>query len=186
MSEQYLPRHSRKILRALIEVVKPAREGFDLPLEDFMVESMDEFYSYFPFHMKVGFPLGLLLLEYGTFIFMGRPSRFSRMSMKDREEYVRGWVNSGMALRRDLIKGVKGICLMAYYSHPEVMAHIGYDLEEHLKRVNDDEPCDPEAVRFFRDLGYDRNVPIGFPAYDRVDIITHDTAPEGGGQGGAG
>jgi len=174
---QYLPARAAKVLRALIEVVKPKKPGFDLALEDYMLEFLDHFYSHFPFHMKIGFPAGLYLLEYGTFIFGRTPRTFSSMNMEQRTQYVKGWINSRMALRRDLIKGVKGVCLTAYYSHPEVMDHIGYSINEHMERANRGEPCDPRAAEFFRGLGYDRNSRIPWPAYDHVVVTTRDTLP---------
>jgi len=180
MSEYNLPKKSRQVLRALIEVVKPRKPGFDLPIEDYMLDFLDQFYSAFPLQMKIGFPLGLYLLEYGTFIFGGGAKPFTRLEMDKRERYVKGWINSRMLLRRDLIKGVKGVCLTAFYSHPEVMAHIGYDLDAHMERVNQGEPADAEACKFFRDLGYDRNTRVPYPGQDRVDIINHDTPPADG------
>ena len=177
MSEHYLPNKARAVLRALVEVVKPRKPGFDPPIEEHMVEFLDNFYSYFPWHLKLLFPLGLYLLEYGTFLFQGSLRPFSRLGPDQRERYVQGWITSRMALRRDLIKGVKGVCLTAFYSHPEVMAHIGYDLPAHIARVNRGEPSDPEACRYFRDLGYDRNTWVPYPGYDRVDLISHDTPP---------
>jgi len=179
MSATNLPKPARKIARALIEVVKPQKPGFDLPLEDYMLEFLDEFYSHFPVHMKLLFPVGLYLLEFGTFIFERKPRRFSRMSLPEREQYVKGWVESRLMLRRDLIKGVKGVCLTGFYSHPEVMAHIGYDLPAHLERVDKGEPCDAEACRFFRELGYDDNRRIPYPAFDRCEVICHDTPSAG-------
>ena len=178
--EYHLPKKARKVLTALIEVVKPKKEGFDLPVEQGMVDFLDNFYSYFPFHMKIGFPAGLYLLEYGPLIFSGSITPFTKMAPEKKTEYVKSWINSKMAARRDLIKGVKGVCLTAYYSMPEVMEHIGYDLEDHIERVNGGEACDPEAVKFFRDKGYDRNSRIPYPAYDHVEIKTHDTPPPEG------
>ena len=175
MKETYLPKRARRIVRALIEVVKPRKPGFDPPLEDYMLEFLDNFYSYFPFHLRIGFPLGLYLLEYGTFIFHAWSRPFSKLSLPEREHYVKGWINSRFAIRRDLIKGVKGVCLTAFYSHPDAMKHIGYDLPAHLDRVNGGEACDAAAVKYFRDRGYDRNSRIPYPAYDKVTVICHDT-----------
>lgn len=185
MAEHSLPSGARRTLRTLIEVVKPRKPGFDLPAEDFMLDFLDNFYSYFPFHLKLGFPIGLMLLEYGTFIFHGSARTFSGLSAESREKYVQGWINSRLGVRRDLIKGVKGVCLTAYYSHPEVMKHIGYDLEAHLERVAKGEPACPEACEYFRGRGYDNNTMVPYPAYDRVDLICHDTPSEDGKQGGA-
>jgi len=58
------------------------------------------------------------------------------------------------------------------------MEHIGFNLQEHLDRVSRGEPCDAEAVKFFRDKGYDRNSRIPYPAYDHVTVTCHDTLPE--------
>jgi hypothetical protein len=177
MRKGHLPRKARKIVRALIEVVKPRKPDFDLPVEDEMLEFLDNYYSHFPWHMKFLFPVGVYLLEYGTFIFKAWLRPFTILPLSKKEIYITDWIESRMALRRDLIKGVKGLCLTAFYSLPQVMEHIGYDLPGHIERVNKGEPCDPEACEFFRDLGYDRNSRIPYPAYDRVDLITHDTLP---------
>jgi hypothetical protein len=162
---QNLSRLSQRTVRALIEVAKPRRPDFDLPLEDEMLEFLDGFVKYFPPHMKILFPLGLLLLEYGTFIFMGRLKPFSKLPLEEREKYVQGWVESKIPLRRDLIKGVKGLCVASFYSNHQVMDHIGYDIEDHLRKVNGvDGPARPaniEARDYFKKLhergewGYD-------------------------------
>lgn len=160
----------RRIVRALIEVVKPRKPGFDPPVEEEMLEFADTFYGYFPWHMKVGLPLGLYLLEFGPIIFQGTFSRFSRLSLEARDLHLQDWVNSKLGLRRDLVKGMKALCLPAYYSNPEVMAHIGYDLEAHLRKVNGvgqpAEPASAEACEFFRKLGYDHNHRIPYPGRD--------------------
>ena len=179
MAQHHLPERARRVARALIEVVKPKKPGFDPPLEDYMLDFLDDFYSNFPLHLKIGFPLGLYLMEYGTFIFHAWPKPFTKLSPGERVAYVKGWIVSRLSIRRDLVKGVKGICLTAYYSHPEVMKHIGYDLPGHLAAVNRGEPCDMEACDYFRELGYDRNSKIPYPGYDRVDLICHDTPPAG-------
>jgi hypothetical protein len=127
-----LPGWALKILRALTEVVMPRGETFDMDLTDHVLEFIDRYVGFFPIHLKIGFPLGLLLLEFGPLIFMRRFKRFSKMSLDEREEYVKGWIDSKMALRRDLLKGVKGLVMVAFYSHPKAMEHIGYDIENHV------------------------------------------------------
>lgn len=123
---------SRKILRALAEVVMPRGKNFNLDLNDYSVDIIDRYVGYFPPHLKLGFPLGLMLLEFGPILYMRRFRRFSNMSLEDREKYVELWVDSNSAARRDLIKGVKGLVLVAFYSHPSVMEYIGYDIEAHV------------------------------------------------------
>lgn len=152
-------RGTERIIRALIETLKPRKPGFDPQIEDELLKVADDFIGALPSHMKILFPLGLRLLEYGTLIFVPSPIPFSRMSLASREKYIRGWMESKIALRRDLIKGMKAIAMTGYYAHPEVMKHIGYNLEEHLKRINVVDlntppavPCDAEASQYFKEL----------------------------------
>jgi len=169
MTHNLSPR-CRRIIRALVEVVKPRKPGFDLPLEDDIVDFADLFVGYMPWIMKTAFPFGIYLLEYGTLIFHGTLRPFTRLSLPERDRYVQGWVDSKISLRRDLIKGMKTLGLTYYYATPEAMAHLGYDLEKHLHKVNGvgqaQEPASAEACAFFRKLGYDRNEPIPWPARD--------------------
>jgi len=166
----HLSRRCRRIIRALVEVVKPRKPGFDLPVEDEIVDFADLFVGYMPWHLKTAFPLGIYLLEYGTLIFHGTLRPFSRLSLEERERYVKGWVDSKISLRRDFIKGMRALCLPAYYSIPEVMARLGYGLQAHLNKVNGvgqaPEPAHAEACEFFRKLGYDLNEPIPWPSRD--------------------
>ena len=169
MANNLSPR-CRRIVRALIEVVKPRKPEFDLPLEDEMLDFVDLFVGYMPWHLKLGFPLGIYLLEYATFIFQRTLQPFSRLPLEERDRYVLGWVDSKISLRRDLIKGMKALCVSSFYSNPEVSAHLGWDIEAHLKKVNGVEgPAQPacaEACEFFRRLDYDHNPRIPYPARD--------------------
>jgi hypothetical protein len=61
---------------------------------------------------------------------------FSAMSLPRRRRYVDGWVHARWRLRRDLIKAVKGLCLLAYYSDARVAARLGYTVEEHVADVS--------------------------------------------------
>jgi hypothetical protein len=184
MKSVNLPWPAPRIARALIGVLKPRKPGFDPQLEDYMFEFLDSFYAYFPLHLKIGLPLGFLLLEFGTLLFHGWFRPFSFQPLEARERYIQGWVNSRFSIRRDLIKGVKAACLIGYYAHPEVMKHLGYDLPAHMKRVNSGEACNPESVKYFRELGYDRNSKIPCPGTDRVRMVCNDdTMDPGKGRG---
>lgn len=174
MPKYNLSERFRKILRKLMEVIKPRKPGFDLPIEDKLVDMVDGFYGYFPLHLKIGFPLGLLLLEYGTYIFNGLRKPFTKLDAAQAEQYIKSWINSKMLIRRDLIKGVKGIALTMFYSQPEAMAHIGYDIEAHLKRVNSGEPANPVAFEYFKNMNYEENSKIPRAGYDGVEFVCRD------------
>jgi len=100
------------------------------------------------------------MLEYASIIFMFPEfATFSKLSHDQREKYIMGWMESGIALRRDLIKGFKAIVMTGYYAHPIVLEHLGYNLEEHLKRINVQDidtpptvPCSKEAAEYFSNL----------------------------------
>jgi hypothetical protein len=85
--------------------------------------------------LRVLFPVGLLLLELGALVLAPSLVPFSYMSRARRERYLRGWVHSRFMLFRELIKGVKGLCLFAYYSDPRVAAYLGYEHEPHVQLV---------------------------------------------------
>ena len=58
------------------------------------------------------------------------------MSLARRRRYVEGWVHARWRLRRDLIKAVKGLCLLAYYSDARVRERLGYAVEAHVADVS--------------------------------------------------
>jgi len=126
---------SRRTVRALAEVVMPNVEGAPrVPVAD-VVAIVDDWVRYMPRLFRVLFPIGLALLELGAFLLGPSLVPFSMMSIARRERYVDGWVHARWRLRRDLIKGVKGLVLVAYYSDPKVCAYLGYRVEEHVQLV---------------------------------------------------
>jgi hypothetical protein len=126
---------SRRALRALAEVVIPS--GPDAPSVDLdgILAFADDYVRYMPRLFRLLFPVGLMMLELGAFVLGPSLVPFSAMSLERRRRYVGGWVRSRSALRRDLIKGVKGLCLFAYYSDPKVAASLGYHVDEHVGLV---------------------------------------------------
>lgn len=130
-----LPGWARKTLGSLIEVIMPRSDEFHPDLKDYILNYVDAYVGYFPKHLKLAFPMGLLLLERGTLLFMGRLTGFSKLDLAERDRYVRGWINSRWQMRRELIRGVKGLVMVAFYSHPVVMEHIGYDIKGHIAQA---------------------------------------------------
>src|SRR5262245_51903988 len=110
-----LPRPARRALAALTAAVVPRAPELEIELEP-IVTYVEQFRAHLPRLMRVLFPLGLLLLEYGTLLFGFSWRRFSGLAPDRATAYVESWIASRSWLRRELIKGVKGLCLCAYYS----------------------------------------------------------------------
>jgi hypothetical protein len=131
-----LGRRSRRTLRALAEVILPTDvEAGIAPDVDGAVDFVDGVVAQMPRILRLAFPVGLLLLELGTWLWLPSLLPFSRLDRERRERYVRGWIHARWLLRRDLIKGVKGLCLLAFYSDPRVMEHLGYRPDAHARLV---------------------------------------------------
>ena len=127
---------SRRVVRALAEVVLP--DGADAPKVPVaeIVAFADSFVPYMPRLLRLLFPVGLMMLELGAFVLGPSLVPFSAMSLPRRRRYVDGWVHARWRLRRDLIKAVKGLCLLAYYSDARVTGRLGYTVEEHVADVS--------------------------------------------------
>jgi hypothetical protein len=133
-ARKILGKRSRRVLRALAEVVAPRAPGLVVDPES-LVDVADSICAEMPRFLQLLMPIGLLLIEFGTWFWAGTFRRCSRLDLARRERYVRGWVQSRWAMRRDLIKGVKGLILLGFYSDPRVMELIGYRPEPHGKLV---------------------------------------------------
>ena len=131
-----LGRWSRRIVRALAEVVLP--DGSDAPAlpSGEIVAFVDSFVPYMPRLLRLLFPVGLMMLELGVFVLGPSLVPFSAMSLARRRRYIDGWVHARWRLRRDLFKAVKGLCLFAYYSDARVKARLGYAVEAHVADVS--------------------------------------------------
>jgi hypothetical protein len=134
-ARRQLGRWSRRTLRAVAEVVTPREHGAPPPDLDGIVAFADDWVRYMPRLFRVLFPVGLMILELGAFLLGPSLVPFSFMSLERRRRYVAAFAHGRSALRRDLIKGIKGLCLLQYYSDPKVSAQLGYHVDEHVTLV---------------------------------------------------
>jgi hypothetical protein len=54
-------------------------------------------------------------------------SRFSRAHPEQQDRLLRSWSRSRLPPRKQGFHALKGLCVMAYYRHPESWHHLGYD-----------------------------------------------------------
>ncbi len=134
-TEHTLSSGSRRTMRALASVVMPHEDGAPRVSTDAVIELVEGFARQMPRLLRVLFPIGLWLLEWGALVLGPSLVPFSSMSLARRERYVMSWVRSRSHIRRDLIKGVKGLVLICYYSDPQVTKLLGYAVEEHVQLV---------------------------------------------------
>jgi hypothetical protein len=130
-----LGRWSRRVVRAVAEVVTPHVDGAPQVETERIVDFVDDWVPHMPRLFRLLFPVGLMLLELGAFVLGPSLVPFTLMRRARRERYVRAWVSARWHLQRDLIKAVKGLCLLCYYSDPRVAQHLGYEVEEHVQLV---------------------------------------------------
>jgi hypothetical protein len=127
---------SRRVVRALAEVVLPDDGDAPAVATSDIVAFVDGYVPHMPRLLRLLFPVGLMMLELGAFALAPSLVPFSSMSLGRRRRYVDGWVHARWRLRRDLIKAVKGLCLLAYYSDARVGARLGYGVEAHVADVS--------------------------------------------------
>ncbi|MDB4966078.1 MAG: hypothetical protein JWN44_1767 [Myxococcales bacterium] len=127
---------SRRVVGALAEVVLPVGDGVPPVATHAIVDFVADYVPHMPRLLALLFPVGLMMLELGAFFLAPSLVPFSAMSLARRRRYVDGWVHARWRLRRDLIKAVKGLCLLAYYSDARVGAKLGYTVESHVADVS--------------------------------------------------
>ncbi len=115
-----------RILRAAIAAIRPRGHGFDQPVDGDVLEEVERFLPFLPAPMRIAFPLGLRLLEYGPPLFAGRWSRFSALETDQARAYLESFQHAG-GLRAALVVGLRALVLLAFYQHPRVLAHLGID-----------------------------------------------------------
>ena len=132
--------HSRTTLRALTEAVLPRSEEFYLPIEDEIVAGIDRLIACTPRHLQLGLSASLAILEICPFLAVGKPVRFSRLSLQDRQRVVRKGLESRTARVREITGILSGLVALLFYDDPRAMHHLGYHIEDHIQQVNADPP----------------------------------------------
>lgn len=115
------------VVRALAEVMFPkgafpidgAQAGVAEEVDRLLAEVLD------PLHAS-GFRTLLHTLEWGTLA--SRGSTFSALPAPERAEVLRIWSDPTVFARRVAGDAFKAVLGMAYFAHPEVLAHIGWSL----------------------------------------------------------
>lgn len=84
-----------------------------------------------PPHIRAQLRDVLVLLEAGVSILgpKRRARRFSALNAADQDTYLRGWEQSALMPQRAAFFGIKSLCMMGYWTRPQVWPHIDYTLD---------------------------------------------------------
>ena len=102
--------------------------------------------SAFPRHRRrrISMPRpGLLRLLDNALVNMllgGPPTPFTALSAEAQAEVLLSWRDSRLTLRRGAFKALRGACLLAYYTHPDTFAEVGYPGPPDFSGLEIDEP----------------------------------------------
>lgn len=113
-------------LTALVDSICPAspadRNGGEYPAASSVGVDRDvvELVASLPARQRREFDALLRAIEspLTNLLLTGRPVRFSRLALKDRETYLRGWASSRLALKRRGFQAAKRLTTGLYFSRP--------------------------------------------------------------------
>jgi len=120
------PRPTTRILRAAVAAIRPRGHGFDQPVDADVLADIEQFFPYLPAPLRIGFPIGLRLIEWGPLFLIGRAARFSNLSLPDAQRYLTKVHHMG-GPGTALMLGLRTLVFMAFYQHPTVLADMGVD-----------------------------------------------------------
>jgi hypothetical protein len=132
---QLSPRR-RKILRAFLEAMRPVNLPMDKGINtDSLVASFEDYFRYAAPQVKGSLPYLLDMIEFGTLPFLGTLRPFSKLTRREQDAYLQGWLESPLQIRRDLFKAVRAFFCLVYYGQPSVIEAIGYKHQEFAEEV---------------------------------------------------
>ncbi len=119
-------RFTRRTLEAVIAAIRPRGHGFDHLIDADVLREVERFFPHLPGPLRLGLPLGLVLIELGPPLFARRWARFSRLPRDEAQRYLEGFQHAG-GLRAALLLGLRTLVFLAFYQHPAVLASLGVD-----------------------------------------------------------
>jgi hypothetical protein len=69
----------------------------------------------------------LRVFEHGTYLFDLRRKRFTGLAPEQQEQYLAGWMNSTLGVRRTVFRVLKALVSAGFYQEPRSWPAVGYD-----------------------------------------------------------
>jgi hypothetical protein len=124
-SSLILSDEEREIVGAISEVYFPEGEFPVGATTAHMVDRVDNLlFEWMPVPHRTAFRYVLRALEWGTLA--ARGIRFSHLPVAERAEVLETWADPTILPRRVSSDGLRLVFGMAFFSHPTVLAHIGW------------------------------------------------------------
>ena len=127
-----LGRVSRRIVADLADTLLP-EAGRNDNVRDDVVRYVDGWVPYMPLFLRKMFPLGLLLLQWGTVLFFFALKPFTLVRHHRRMSYIRFWEKLPIPLFRALVGGIRGLIMSGYYARPDIHEKLGYAPDKHIE-----------------------------------------------------
>ena len=86
----------------------------------------------FPRFNRILFVMLLYIFDRMTFLFGFGMARFVHLKPESQRLYTARWLHAKHDLVREVFKGIRGIAMISYFSHPDVWTYVGYDPKRHV------------------------------------------------------
>lgn len=80
------------------------------------VTIIDAYVTGLPRNVQVRFRQALHLFQWCPILFSGKLGRFTQLSSRDADTYIRSWAESRFGIRRRLFRGLRDVTFLGYYS----------------------------------------------------------------------
>jgi hypothetical protein len=122
----FLPR-DREILTVVVErMVATGEAGAPAVRATRTIDTIDALCAGLDPSATAPLPALLRLVEWGPLLFDHRLARFTGLDDAGRDAALRGWMTSGVALRRIGFYALRNLALLGYWSQDETWPLIGY------------------------------------------------------------
>jgi hypothetical protein len=128
-------RHSksvRKILSALARVVCPPR-AIELDIVGDIVDHMELSMRALPAPIRAGLVAGLTTYDLAAIAAHGK--RSTALDADSAVRYFESWRTSGLALRREFVRGAGGLLRLAHYEQPQIQEELDYRPDGWISQV---------------------------------------------------
>lgn len=126
-SARFFAAREREILTQVVErMVDTGEPGAPAVRATRTIETIDALCAGLEPATTAPLPALLRLVEWGPLLFERRMARFTSLDAAGQDAALRGWMTSGLALRRLGFHALRNLALLGYWSQDETWSLVGY------------------------------------------------------------